>query len=208
MPYVSTYPRQFASVMNFLNIEINGDPSAEETALYQWIDSAIEVCYDEAEGFCGQPLRSSSVQYMFYANKARRAEATDIYWKYIPYYAATTLTTLEHRDNEFASYANVDAQKFTWSTESGMHFVVFRGINTGQFRASLQTGYTDNNMPKTILQGISEMTSLLYKQSAQGGNWFGLTSIVSGGAGQNVSQSLKQEIDWHKYFSNYYIPPV
>lgn len=98
MPYVSTYPKQFASVMNFLNIEINGDPSAEETALYQWIDSAIEVCYDEAEAFCGQPLRSSSVQYMFYANKARRAEATDIYWKFIPYNAATTLTTLEHRD--------------------------------------------------------------------------------------------------------------
>lgn len=208
MPYISTYPKQFASVMSFLNIEINGDPSAEEIALYSWIDSSIEVAYDEAESYCGQPLRSTSVQYMFNAKKALQAESTDIRWKFIPYYANTSLTNFEHRDNEFDSYSSVDAQKYSWSTEPSKHFIVFRGYDAGQFRVTLSTGYSDANMPKTILQGITEIVSLLYKQSAMGGNWFGLNSIVTGGAGQNVSQSLKTEIDWQKFFGIYYIPPV
>lgn len=208
MPYTSSYPRQFSTVMSFLNIEINGDPSTEDIALYTWVDSCIDVAYDEAESYCGQPLRSTSVQYNFYANKALRAESSDIYWKFVPYFANTNLTSLQHRENEFASFANVDAQNYSWSTETSKHFIVFRGINTGQFRATLTTGYSDAQMPKTVLQGIAEMVSLLYKQSAMGGNWFGLNSIVSGGAGQNVSQSLKTQIDWQKYFGIYYIPTV
>jgi hypothetical protein len=208
MPYVSSNPKQFATVMTFLNIEINGDPSAEEIALYTWVDSCIDVAYDEAESYCGQPLRSTSVPYVFNASKSMRAQSSDIYWKFIPYFANTTLTSFQHRTNEFSSYVNVDAQNYSWSTEPSKHYIVYRGINTGQFRATLSTGYTDATMPKTILQGIAEMVSLLYKQSAMGGNWFGLTSIVSGGAGQNVSQSLKMDINWQKYFGTYYMPPV
>jgi len=208
MPYTSAYPRQFNSIMNFLNLEINGDPTAEDTALYTWLDAMIDVCYEEAEGFCGQPLRSTSKQFTFYASKARRAEDSDIYWKYLPFFANTTLTGFEHRENEFDTFANYQAGNYSFSTEQSMHFVVFKGTNKGQFRATFQTGFTDSQMPNAILQGISEMVVLLFKQSPYGGNWFGLNSVVSGGAGQTVSQSLKLDIGWQKYFITYLIPTV
>lgn len=72
----------------------------------------------------------------------------------------------------------------------------------------MTTGYTDATMPNTVLQGIAEMVALLFKQSPHGGNWFGLNSVSSGGAGQTVSQSLKMDIGWQRYFAAYYIPPV
>lgn len=208
MPYTSATPRQFMAVMNFLNIEINGDPSSEDVALYSWIDTIIDTCYVEAESYCGQPLRSTSVQYQFYASKATRAEDSSIYWKYVPYSANTSLTNLEYRNNEFDTYVNFDTTKYTWSIEPNLNYIVFRDVERGQFRATMATGFTDSIMPNTILQGISEMVALLYKQSPQGGNWFGLNSIVSGGAGQNVSQALKTDIQWQKYFMLYYIPAV
>ena len=208
MPYTSATPRQFSAVMNFLNIEINGDPSSEDNALYSWIDTVIDTCYVEAESYCGQPLRSGTVTYQFYAHKATRAEDSNIFWKYVPYAANTALTNLEYRDNEFDTYTNYDNTKYTWSVEPHLNFIVFRDAEQGQFRATLTTGFTDNAMPNTILQGISEMVALLYRQSPQGGNWFGLNSVASGGAGQNVSQSLKIDIGWQKYFSLYFIPAV
>ena len=63
-------------------------------------------------------------------------------------------------------------------------------------------------MPYQILQGIAEMSALIYKQSPEGGNWFGLAYISSGGAGQTVSNSLKEKIDWQKNFNKYVIPTV
>lgn len=208
MPYVSAYPRQFSAILNFLNLEVSGDPSVEDTALYTWIDSMIDVCYEEAEGFCGQPLRSSSVYYSFYASKARQAEDSNIFWKYVPYFANTSLTALQYRDNEFANYTAYDVTKYAWSSEPAMHFIVYKDTNKGQFRATVQTGYSDAQMPNTILHGISEMVALLFRQSPHGGNWFGLNSIASGGAGQTVSQSLKSDIGWQKYFANFVIPAV
>jgi hypothetical protein len=208
MPYVSAYPRQFNSILNFLNLEVSGDPSVEDTALYSWIDAMIDVCYEEAEGYCGQPLRSTSVNYTFNASKARQAEDSNIYWKFVPYFANTSLTSLQYRENEFDTYAAFDVSNYTWSTEPAMHFIVYKNISKGQFRATLQTGYTDAQMPNTVLHGIAEMVALLFRQSPHGGNWFGLNSIVSGGAGQTVSQSLKTDIGWHKYFALHYIPTV
>lgn len=208
MPYTSATPRQFAAVMNFLNIEVNGDPSSEDTDLYSWIDTMIDTCYVEAEAYCGQPLRSISVEYQFYASKATRAEDSTIYWKYVPYSANTSLVNLQYRDNEFDTYTNFDSTKYRWSIEPHLNYIVFRDVARGQFKATLSTGFTDSTMPNTILQGISEMVALLYRQSPQGGNWFGLNSVVSGGAGQNVSQSLKNEIEWQKYFMLFYIPAV
>lgn len=208
MPYTSNYPRQFNSILSFLNIEISGDPTVEDTALYSWIDSMIDVCYDEAESYCGQPLRSTSRYFTFYASSARQAEDSDIYWKYVPYFADTSLTAFEHRDNEFDTYSAYSASNYTFSSEPSMHFIVFKGTNLGQFKATLATGYTDATMPNAILQGITEMVVLLYKQSPQGGNWFGLNSVSSGGAGQTVNQSLKLDIGWQKYFAAYYIPAV
>ena len=208
MPYTSARPRQFNAIMNFLNLEVSGDPSVEDTALYSWVDSIIDVCYDEAENYCGQPLRSTSLDYSFLASKSRRAEDSNIYWKFVPYFANTSLTVLQYRENEFGTYTNVSAGNYTWSSESGMHFIVYRNIDKGQFKATLQTGFSDAQMPTVILQGIAEMVSLLFKQSPYGGNWFGLNSISTGGAGQSVNQSLKTEIAWQKYFALYYIPAV
>jgi hypothetical protein len=115
---------------------------------------------------------------------------------------------LQWRENEFATYANYSATNYNYNQEPYANYIVFRDKSTGQFKATLSTGWTDTNMPYQILQGIAEMAGLIYKQSPNGGNWFGLGSISSGGAGQTVSNSLKEKIDWQKYFSKYVIPTV
>lgn len=208
MPYTSAYPRQFSALMTFLNLEVNGDPSTEDTALYTWFDNLIDTCYEEAEGYCGQPLRAGSVEYQFYASKVQKGLAEACSWKLIPYNANTTLTALQWRDTEFGTYANFSASNYSWTAEPYANYIVFRDKTSGQFKASLSTGYSDAQMPYTVLQGIAEMVALVYKQSPQGGNWFGLSSVSTGGAGQNVSNSLKTDIDWHRYFSKFIIPTV
>ncbi len=87
--------------------------------------------------------------------------------------------------NEFATYANVNAQNYAFSTDNGLNFVIYRNINSGMFRATLSTGYSDSTMPNNVLQGITEMASWIYKNSATGGNWFGLNSVATGGAGRD-----------------------
>ena len=208
MPYTSANPRAFAALMTFLNLEVNGDPTTEDTALYTWFDELIKISYDEAEAYCGQPLRTGTVYYQFYASKAQRGLEANHSWKFIPYNAGTTLTALQWRENEFGTYANYDAGNFAWNAEPYANYIIFRDKTNGQFKATLSTGYTDANMPYTILQGIAEMSALCYKQSPQGGNWFGLNSVSTGGAGQNVSNSLKTDINWHKYFAQFVIPTV
>ena len=208
MPYTSANPRAFNALMTFLNLEVNGDPTSEDTALYTWLDNLIAISYDEAEGYCGQPLRSQSVEYAFYASKAQRSPESSHSWKYIPYKANTTLTAFQYRDNEFGTYATYSASNYAWNAEPYANYIVFREQARGQFKATLSTGYTDAQMPYTILQGIAEMSALCYKQSPQGGNWFGLQSVSTGGAGQNVSNSLKTDINWHKYFAPFVIPTV
>lgn len=208
MAYTSVYPRQFAAFTKFLNLEVNGDPSTEDTALYEWFDDLFKNCYDIAEQFCGQPLRQVSKTYQFYANAGRHGLESNHVWKYIPYYANTTLTALEWRDNEFASYAAFSNTDYAFQTEDFACYIIFRNKSNGQFRASITTGYTDATMPYAVLQGISEMAALVYKQSPDGGNWFGLSSVNSGGQGVTVSQALKENIDWQKNFRKYVIPAV
>jgi len=208
MPYTSANPRAFTALMTFLNLEVNGDPTSEDTALYTWFDDLITTCYAEAEGYCGQPLRSGTIYYQFYASKAQRGLEANHSWKYIPYNANTALTALQWRENEFGTYANFDAANYAWNAEPYANYIVFREKTNGQFKATLSTGYSDATMPYTILQGIAEMVALAYKQSPQGGNWFGLNSVATGGAGQTVSQSLKTDIGWHKYFAQFVIPTV
>ena len=208
MPYTSAYPKQFTAFMKFLNMETSGDPTAEEIALYSWFDDVFTTCYVEAESYCGQPLRTSTIQYQFLASKGQQGLDASHWWKFVPYNANTTLTALQWRENEFATYANYSGSDYVYSQEPYANYIVFRNTTTGQFKATLSTGWTDTNMPYQILQGIAEMAALIYKQSPQGGNWFGLSSISSGGAGQNVSNSLKEKIDWQKYFAKYVIPTV
>jgi hypothetical protein len=208
MPYTSAYPKQFIAFMKFLNMETTGDPTAEETALYTWFDDVFTTCYVEAESYCGQPLRTGTVYYQFYASKCQQGLEANHSWKFVPYNANTTLTVLQWRENEFATYANYSATNYNYNQEPYANYIVFRDKSTGQFKATLSTGWTDTNMPYQILQGIAEMAGLIYKQSPNGGNWFGLGSISSGGAGQTVSNSLKEKIDWQKYFAKYVIPTV
>ena len=208
MAYTSSYPRQFDAFSKFLNIEINGDPSVEETALYSWFDNLFADCYTIAEQFCGQPLRQVNKTYQFYANAGRHGLENNHVWKYIPYYANTSLTALEWRENEFGTYTNYSATDYAFQTEDFACYIIFRNKSNGQFKATLQTGYTDNTMPFAILQGITEMASLIYKQSADGGNWFGLSSVNSGGNGATVSQALKENLDWQKHFRKYVMPAV
>jgi len=208
MAYQSAYPRQFQYVLSFLNLEQNGDPSLEDVALYSWFDNMIDICYEEAESFVGQPLRSISLEYRYDAQKGVRGFEEEHSWKFIPYFANTQLTALQWRENEFASYANMSANDYSWSQEQYANFIVIRNRMKGQIKATLQTGFTDANMPRTILQGVAEMVALIYKQSPMGGNWFGLNSVSTGGAGQNVSSALKTEIDWKRYFGAYVIRTV
>lgn len=208
MAYTSAYPRAFSALMTFLNLEVNGDPASEDTALYTWFDNLIDTCYAEAESYCGQPLRSGTIYYQFYASKAQKGLEANHSWKFIPYNAGTTLTALQWRDNEFGTYANYAAADYVWSAEPYANYITFRNKTSGQFKATLSTGFSDANMPYSILQGIAEMVALCYKQSPQGGNWFGLASVSTAGAGQNVSNSLKTDIGWHKYFGAYVIPTV
>jgi hypothetical protein len=115
---------------------------------------------------------------------------------------------LQWRENEFGTYAAYSGSNYAWNAEPYANYIIFRDKTNGQFRATLTTGYSDAAMPYTILQGIAEMAALCYKQSPQGGNWFGLNSVSTGGAGQNVSNSLKTDIGWHKYFAQFVIPTV
>ena len=208
MPYTSNRPRQFQYVLSFLNIEENGDPTVEEIAQYEWLENMAEICYEEAESFCGQPLRSTSVEFSFDVQKVQKKIDQNSSWKYVPYFAGTTLTTIQHRENEFDTYQVMSVSDYVWSIEKYGNYIVFRNHDKGQIKATLQTGFTDSVMPKTILQGIAEMTALVYKQSPLGGNWFGLNSVSTAGAGQNVSSSLKTDIDWKRYFGTYVIPTV
>lgn len=208
MPYTSAYPRQFTAFAKFLNLEISGDPTAEETALYTWFDDLFTTCYVEAESYCGQPLRAGTAYYQFLASKGQQGLDANHWWKYIPYNANTSLTALEYRSDEFGTYAAYAGADYVFNQEPYANYIVFRNRSTGQFKATLSTGWSDATMPYQILQGIAEMTAYIYKQSPEGGNWFGLASISSGGAGQTVSNSLKEKIDWQKNFNKYVIPTV
>jgi hypothetical protein len=208
MAFISAYPRQFKTFINFLNIEINGEPTVEDTALYEYFDTLFDVCYEEAEGYCGQPLRALSVNYQFYGSKLQKTLNKYTSWKFIPYSANTQLSSLSWRENEFATYSALSANNYIFSNEPYGNYIILKNNYDGQFKAVLTTGYTDANMPNTVLQGIAEMAALIYKQSAQGGNWFGLSSISTGGAGQSVNNSLKLDITWQKYFNKYIIPTV
>jgi hypothetical protein len=208
MPYTSQYPKQFNAVMSFLNLSTNGDPSEEDVALYQWLDSLIDTCYEEAESYCGQPLRSGAVNYVFNADKGQVGIEVNHRTKFIPYNANTSLVSVQWRPNEFTPYQNVAATEYAWNAESFGNYLAYRGQSTGQYRLQLNNGFTDATMPKTIMQGISEMVALIYRLSPVGGNWFGLNSIASGGAGQTVNASLKTDIGWQKYFGIYHIPTV
>lgn len=208
MPFTSSYPRQFTAVMSFLNLAINGDPSEEDLSLYEWLDDIIGVCYEEAESYIGQPLRSNSISYLFNAEKGIVSNEFSHRIKFIPYNANTTLTNLQWRENDFDTFANVQNTLFIWKPESFGNYIVYREKYKGEFKAILSTGFTDANMPYTILQGIAEMVSLIYRLSPIGGNWFGLNSVSSGGAGQTVNASLKEDIGWRRYFNLYLIPTV
>jgi hypothetical protein len=52
------------------------------------------------------------------------------------------------------------------------------------------------------------MAVYLYKTTANGGNWFGLSSISTAGAGQNVNSNLLADVNWKKYFSKFKITVV
>jgi hypothetical protein len=206
--FTSQFPRQFNAVLSFLNLAVNGDPSEEDIALYEWLDNIIETCYAEAESYCGQPLRSNSVIFYFQAEKGIENYANGNRTKFIPYNVNTSLSGVQWRDNDFDTFQNVNASLYLWKAENYGNYLIYREKNKGEFKITLSSGYSDANMPYTILQGISEMVSLVYRSSPIGGNWFGLNSVASGGAGQTVNASLKEDIGWKKYFGLYVIPTV
>jgi len=208
MSFNTAYPRVQSAFFQYLNMELNGDQSLEDADLYSWIDSIFDVCFDEAESYCGQPLRTSIALYNFTHLQARHGLESNHRWKYIPYTANTALTGFQWRENEFGTYSNVSANKYAFTTDNGINYIIYRDINSGQFKATLSTGWSDANLPNTIIQGIVEMAAWIYKHSANGGNWFGLSSISTGGAGQNVNTSILSQLDWQKYFVKYRLAVV
>ena len=208
MSYSTAYPRLQASFFQYNNLELSGDQSSEDAVLYEWFDDVFDICYAEAESYCGQPLRASSVNYVFTHSQARHGLESEHRWKYIPYTANTALTALQWKADEFATYANVNAQNYAFSTDNGLNFVIYRNINSGMFRATLSTGYSDSTMPNNVLQGITEMASWIYKNSATGCNWFGLNSVATGGAGQSINASISTDIKWQRHFEKFRIAAV
>jgi len=57
MAYISAYPRQFKTFANFLNIEINGEPTVEDTALYEYFDTFGATC-PKSRGTRAVPCRA------------------------------------------------------------------------------------------------------------------------------------------------------
>jgi hypothetical protein len=208
MSYTTAYPRIQQAFFQFNNLELAGDQSAEDAVLYEWFDDLFDICFDAAEGYCSQPLRASVINYVFTYSQARHGLESEHRWKYIPFNANTSVTAFQWRADEFGNYANVSAGNYTTSVDNGLNFVIFRNINSGQFRATLSTGWSDANLPNTVIQGIVEMASWIYKQSANGGNWFGLGSVSTGGAGQNVNASILQDLKWQRFFDKYRIAVV
>jgi hypothetical protein len=208
MSYTTAYPRLQASFLKYLGLEYIADQSNEDAQFYSWLDDIFDVCFVEAEGWCSQPLRASVVLYTFSHEQAKKPIENDHRWKFIPYNANTQLTSLQWRENEFAAYSIVSANNYAYSTDSGQNFVIYRNYTAGQFKATLSSGWSDANMPPTILQGITEMAAWIYKHSVEGGNWFGLSSVSTGGAGQNVSSSILSELNWQRYFGKYRIAVV
>lgn len=208
MSFISNNPRQFEAVTTFLNLEVNGDPSVEDLLLYEWLDNLIDVCYGEAENYCGQPLRTTSVIYRYDSSKMVQRYGSDIYLKFIPYNVTTSLTGLKYRKDEFDTLITLSNTDYKWIQDTYGSFIAVKNNLPGIYEATLVSGFTDALMPYTILQGISEMVGIIYKQSPQGGNWFGLSSVASGGAGQTVNASLKTDIGWQKYFALYLMPTV
>lgn len=208
MSYSTAYPRLQSLFFQFNNLELSGDQSQEDAVLYEYFDEIFDICYAEAESYCGQPLRSSAVNYVFSHSQSRHGLTNDHRWKYMPYAANTALTGLQWRVDEFGTYANVSANNYAFNTDNGLNFVIFRNINSGIFRVSLSTGFSDATMPNIILQGIAEMASWIYKNSSQGGNWFGLNSVATGGAGQSINASISSDIKWQKQFEKFRIAVV
>lgn len=208
MSFTTAFPRVQSAFFRYLNLELNGDQSFEDAALYSWLDDIFAVCFAEAESYCGQPLLTSVKTYNFTHKQARHGLENNHRWKYIPYSANTALTGFQWRTHEFDSWSNVSVNQYAFTEDNGINYIIYRDINDGQFKATLSTGWSDANLPLSIIQGIVEMSAWIYKHSANGGNWFGLSSIGTGGAGQNVNASLLTDLDWHKYFVKYRIATV
>lgn len=208
MSFTTAYPRVQAAFFKYLNIEKSGDQTFEDAELYSWIDEIFDVCFVEAECYCGQPLKASSNTYVFTHLQARHGLENNHRWKYIPFTANTSLTALQWKEDEFSTYANVNANQYTFTNDNGVNYIVYRDISSGIFKATLSTGWNDASMPLTVIQGIVEMAAWIYKHSANGGNWFGLASVSTGGAGQNVNASILTQLDWHKYFAKYKLAVV
>ena len=208
MSYSTAYPRLQSLFFQFNNLELSGDQSYEDAVLYEYFDDIFDICFVEAESYCGQPLRSSVVNYVYTHSQARHGLESEHRWKYLPYAANTALTALQWKTDEFGNYANVSANNYVFNSDNGMNFVIFRNINSGIFRATLSTGYSDATMPSNILQGITEMASWIYKNSAAGGNWFGLGSVSTGGAGQNLNASINTDYKWQRHFEKFRIATV
>jgi hypothetical protein len=189
-------------------MEISGDQTVEDAALYSWLDTVFEVCFEEAENYCGQPLIATSLNYHFTYVESREGLEKSHRWKYIPYNANTAVTGLSWRNNQFDSYAAVSNTKFVYTADNGINYLIFKEYTSGEFRLALSTGWSDANLPNTVIQGIVEMAAWIYKHSANGGNWFGLTSVSTGGAGQNVNTNLLQNLEWQKYFKKYRVAVV
>lgn len=208
MSFNTAYPKVQKAFFQYMNMELAGDQTAEDAVLYEWIDELIDECFAEAESYCGQPLRTSVSTYTFTHLQARHGLKSEHRWKYIPMNANTSLNGLQWREDEFSTYANLPVQNYQFSTDNGHNFIIYRNVNSGQFRATLSTGFTDEFMPYSIVQGIVEMVAWKYKHSSNGGNWFGLSSISTGGAGAQTSSAIVSEIDWKKYFAKYQIATV
>lgn len=208
MSYNTAYPLIQSAFFKYLNMELSGDQSAEDAELYAWLDDMIDVCFGEAEDYCGQPLRTSVVNYQFAHSQARHGLESSHRWKYIPYNANTALVSLQWRENEFGAWSNVGANNYQFSSDNGLNFVIYRNINNGQFKAQISTGYADANMPLSVIQCIVELLAWIYKNSANGANWFGLASVSTGGAGAQTSAAIFREWDWKKYLGKYRIATV
>jgi hypothetical protein len=208
MAYNTVYPTLQKSFFAFLNLQKAGEQTAEDAALYEYIDNLFTVCFAMATDYCSQPLQSTVVTYEFSVANARSGFESLHKWKYIPYSNNVALSSFSWRANEFDTYTSMDINDYKFTNDDGSNFIIIRNKEQGQFKAVINVGWTEQNTPLSIVQGITEMAVYMYKTTANGSNWFGLSSISTAGAGQNVNNNLLADVNWKKYFSKFKITVV
>lgn len=203
MPYTSIFPKLQAHFLRHLNQQIEGEQSAEDAEKYAFLDTIFAAAYAEAEGYCAQSLRRLQTDYIFQLPKDASGDLVGK--KFLPFTLSPVISAVQFRLTPFNAWENVT--DYVLQIVDGIAHVYIKTPAQGEYKVTITSGWNNADTPADALQGLTEISRLIYEQTAHGSNWFGLTSKNLSGAGQAFGDGLKESIDWKKYFIGYRIPP-